>query len=93
MRIIIVIAILLAMTVAGARACGTVWPPKVLQEADASQINPVPQDSTIAALHALTPPSSLPYDSRIAPTEFTVFRLRNVTLWYMHTSTRQRLPR
>jgi hypothetical protein len=63
------------------KSCGTErWAVKTAVDADTSQVNLVPVITTIAQLTALTAPSSLPNASRVAPTETTLFELRDVTL-------------
>jgi len=55
-------------------ACGEErWPVKTLSDADASLVNFTPVQSTVADLRSLTAPSSLPQNSRIAPTELTEY--------------------
>lgn len=54
---------------------------------DASKVNLTPQDTTISKLRVLkNPPSPHPQDSRIPPTELTVFRLTNVKLIHIALS-------
>jgi len=58
-------------------ACGVErWPVKTLSDEDAARVSFQPKPSSVAALRALTPPSALPADRRIAPTELTTFTVR-----------------
>jgi hypothetical protein len=60
-------------TPAGA-ACGVErWAVKTLSDADANSVNFTPVTSSVGQLRALPRPGSLPPNSRIAPTELTVF--------------------
>jgi hypothetical protein len=68
-------------------ACkGARWPVKTGTDSDATQVNTTPQDTTIAQLVALEPPSvtTLVADAftahRSAPVETTTYKLTNVTL-------------
>lgn len=49
------------------------WPVKTLSDSDAALVNFTPVASTVAELRALAAPSSLPQNSRIAPTELTTY--------------------
>jgi hypothetical protein len=68
-------------------ACkGERWPVKTGTDSDAAQVNTTPQDTTIAQLVALQPPSATTLVSdiftahRSAPVETTTYKLTNVTL-------------
>src|SRR5260221_2576268 len=62
-------------------SCGVErWAVKTGTDTTVSGVNFTPQDSTIAALRALTAPSPIPSTTRVAPTETTTFKLTNVTL-------------
>ncbi len=62
-------------------ACGVErWPVKTLSDQDAGQVNMTPQDTTVSALRALAAPGNLPQNSRIAPTELTVFKVTAVAM-------------
>src|SRR5260370_30780391 len=56
------------------------WSVKTGTDPDASKVNLSPTASTIGALSALTAPSSIPLNARVAPTELQAVRLSNVTL-------------
>jgi hypothetical protein len=68
-------------------ACiGERWPVKTGTDSDAAQVNTTPQDTTIAQLVALEPPSVTTLVSEIftahrsAPVETTTYKLTNVTM-------------
>jgi len=68
-------------------ACiGERWPVKTGTDSDAAQVNTIPQDTTIAQLVALEPPSLTTLVSEIftthrsAPVETTTYKLTNVIL-------------
>src|SRR5262249_44073369 len=54
------------------------WAIKPGPDAGARTLSLTPQPTTIADLVALAAPATLPFSSRIAPTERTVYVLRNV---------------
>jgi len=58
-----------------AQRCGVErWSVKTGTDANATQVDLAnPKPATIADLIALTPPNPIPRDSRVAPTENTVF--------------------
>jgi hypothetical protein len=56
------------------------WAVKTLSDQDASIVNLMPQDATVSALRNLPAPGSLPQNSRVAPTEVTVFRVTAVAM-------------
>jgi hypothetical protein len=62
-------------------ACGVErWPVKTLSDQDAAAVDFTPQDTTVSALRNLPAPGSLPQDSRVTPTELTVFRVTAVAM-------------
>jgi hypothetical protein len=68
-------------------ACaGERWPVKTGTDSDVAQVNTTPQDTTIAQLVALQPPSAVTLasdiftDHRNAPVETTTYKLTNITL-------------
>jgi hypothetical protein len=62
-------------------ACGVErWSVKTGTDAGAANVSLTPRWASIRALNALTPPSRLPFNTRIAPTEDTVFYVSGVTL-------------
>jgi hypothetical protein len=65
----------LCATLALAQQCGTErWAVKTGTDAGAAQVDLAnPQPATIAELIALTPPNPIPKDTRVGPTEKTVF--------------------
>ena len=65
-------------------ACGVErWAIKTGADSAAAGINLLPQLTTVAALGALTPPASIPFSTRVKPTETTVFALKDVTLSFV----------
>jgi|GEM_PF-589473 len=57
------------------------WSVKTGTDADVAKVDLAHvQDTTVSKLTALTAPVSPPSNNRVAPTETTLFRLRNVTL-------------
>ncbi|MDQ2817708.1 MAG: hypothetical protein M3T49_05780 [Candidatus Eremiobacteraeota bacterium] len=63
------------------------WAVKIGVDADAGSVNLTPQDTNIAALRTLpAPPTPLPQNNRITPTETTVFRLTNVALIFIKSN-------
>ncbi|SEP53889.1 Ig domain-containing protein [Amycolatopsis saalfeldensis] len=75
---------LVAQPAATAGSCGVErWAVKTGTDSDASKIAlQSTTDTTIAALDALPKPGSLPADTRIQPTETTVFRLKATLTQY-----------
>jgi hypothetical protein len=62
-------------------ACGVErWPVKTLSDQDAAAVDFTPQDTAVSALRALAAPGSPPQNSRVAPTELTVFRVTAVAM-------------
>ena len=69
-------------------SCGTErWSIKTGTDSGAGSVSLVPQPTTIATLVGLPKPSSLPSSSRIAPTETTVWELKNVKLTVVKNET------
>jgi hypothetical protein len=62
-------------------ACGVErWPVKTLSDQDSGGVTLTPQDTTVSALRALSAPASLPQNSRVPPTELTVFKVTAVAM-------------
>lgn len=63
------------------------WNVKIGIDADVGSVNLGPQSTTIQSLRTLAaPPTPLPNDNRIKPTETTVFGLTNVTLIWLKSN-------
>ena len=61
------------------------WPVKVLADRDSGAVDPTPQETTVAALGAISIPEvPYPNDHRIAPHELRVYRVR-ATIGYIST--------
>jgi hypothetical protein len=74
-------AALAAPTLTQRAACGVErWPVKTLTDPTAGQVSLVPRTTTIRALRALRPPSTLPRNARIRPVETTTWRVTGVRL-------------
>lgn len=63
--------------VACGHKCGVQrWSIKTLTDAAATQVDSTPQDVTVQHLRSIPAPKPLPDDTRLAPVEFTTFRVR-----------------
>lgn len=72
-----------AFTMNYAGACGVErWAIKTGADPGASAISLLPQLTTVAALGAIPAPTSIPFSTRVKPTETTVYAVKDVTLTF-----------